>query len=41
MFILCENNDQTLSNKSHGPMHYTIDVTCVINGETHEIYNLL
>ena len=37
--VLHMNIDQTLSNKSHGPMHYKIGVTCVFNG--HMFYTLL
>jgi len=29
---LYENIDQILLNKLHGPMHYTIGVTCVYTG---------
>ena len=39
MFLLYENIDLKLSNKSHGQMHYKIGVTCVYNG--HVIYTLL
>ena len=34
-----ENIDQTLSNKSHGPMHYKIGVICIYIG--HVFYTLL
>jgi len=37
--ILYANVDQILPNKSHGPMHYNIGVTCVYNG--HVFYTLL
>ena len=37
--VLYENIDQPLPNKLHGPMHYTIGVTCVYNG--HMFYTLL
>jgi len=30
--VLYTNIDLKLRNKSHGPMHYKIDVTCVFNG---------
>ena len=33
------NIDLKLRNKSHGPMHYKIGVTCVYNG--HVFYTLL
>ena len=38
-FILYENIDQILPKILHGPMHYTIGVTCVYNG--HMFYTLL
>jgi len=37
--VLYQNIDQILTNKSHGPMHYTIGDTCVYNG--HVLYTLL
>jgi len=37
--ILYTNIDLKLRNKSHGPMHYKIGVTCVYNG--HLFYTLL
>ena len=30
--VLYENIDQILLNKSHGPMHYKIGVTCIYHG---------
>jgi len=39
MLVLYTNIDQKLRNKSHGPMHYKIGVTCVYNG--HKINALL
>jgi len=38
-FYLYENIDQTLLNKLHGPIHYTIGARCVHNG--HELFTLL
>ena len=38
-FVLYTNIDLKLRNKSHGPMHYTIGVTCVYYG--HVFYTLL
>jgi len=37
--IVYTNIDLKLRNKSHGPMHYMINVTCVYNG--HNINTLL
>jgi len=37
--VLCENIDQILPNKLHGPLHHKIGVTCVDNG--HVFYTLL
>jgi len=37
--VLHENIDQTLLNKLHGPMHYKIRVTYVLNG--YELYTML
>ena len=37
--VLYTNIDLKLRNKSHGPMHYKIGVTCVYN--EHVIYTLL
>ena len=31
VYVLYENIDQILPNRSHGPMHYKIGVTCVYN----------
>ena len=37
--VLYTNIDLKLRNKSHGPMHYKIGVTCVYNG--HVFYTML
>ena len=39
MLVLYTNIDLKLRNKSHGPMYYTIGVTCVYN--EHVFYTLL
>jgi len=42
LIVLYENIDQTLSNKSHGPIHYNIGVTCIYNiYNGHVFYTLL
>ena len=37
--VLYENIDQILTNKLHGPMHYTIGVTCI--QWTHVLYSVV
>jgi len=39
IYVLYENIDQILPNKSYGPMHYKKGVTCVTIG--HVLYTML